>query len=139
MTEYCDTCGQSVGGDATISETNRNVLNLMNEVLWEMRAAHRASKKKMKEDGDPLEARHNRLLGREIIAYAKSYSALAGELRKWEKQEAENVANYSDEQKLEVMLSMLEQFRPELRQRALHTLQRLCLPPGHEQEGELVE
>ena len=137
---YCETCGAPLNAQvpATVSEMNQRMLSLMHECIGDLEKALRNSRKKAAKDGDPLDVRHNKLLGREVMNAAKSVAALADSVRKYEQFEANSVANMSNDQKLESILSMLESFPPDLRTTALQRLDRLCLAAGQE-DGELVE
>lgn len=133
--QKCDHCG--AGYDPNLSESFRDVLNLMDEMRWELRAALRHSKAEYQKNGDPVVRRHNKLLGREVNAFVKAFSAFASEYRKWEKEQRDSVANMSLEQKAELILSMLEDFPRDLQMRVFHGVERLMLPAGIE-DGELA-
>ena len=135
--QKCEYCGHGYSTD--LAESFRDTLNLMDQMRWELRAGLRAAKEEYKRNKDPVVARHSKLLGREVNQFVKAFSAFAGELRKYERQQADDVANYSNAQKAELIISMVKEFPPDLQQYMAESLTRLALPPGDEEDGELVE
>ena len=82
---------------------------------------------------NPASSRYYREHGREAMSLAKSAAALIDAARKYEKQEAENVDAMSLEQKLELVLTMLEDFPPDLILQASQRMQKLIEAPTEAQ------